>query len=304
MKFKLVTLLLMLIVFSIGNLHAQEEKEIIPVFEGSRVNYDDNLGFDFFDICVGKQTEDTAKIKRVEGYIHHRFCYAPANTSAYEIVKNYEEAVKQKDGIVYDLVQKAECIEAFMKKGHPGHGMTNYEYLQLPNYAGEYFSGKISGDEHDYYIAIALANVSGKIVYSLVTIQSKAMETGKVTLGNLEEGLMEKGHVAIYNIFFDTGKYDVKEESNDALKVIAEFMNSNPDKKFYIVGHTDNVGGFEMNLQLSEDRAKAVVNALINNHGVKTEQLKANGIGPLAPIKSNKDDTGKAKNRRVEIVEQ
>ena len=300
MKTKIVILTLMLAMASIGNLPAQDEKEIVFVFEGSNIVYDDDLGFNVFDICVGKQSDDTAKIKRVEGYVRHRFCIAPANTSAYEIVKNYEEAVKLKDGIVYYIVQKKECISTFMKKGHPGHGMTNYEYMQLPNYAGEYFSGKIHGDEHEYYIAIALANVGGKTVYSLITIQVKAMETGKVTIGNLEEGSVEKGQFDIYNIFFDTDKYEVKKESNEALKVIAEYMNSNPDKKFYIVGHTDNVGKAGNNQALSLERAKAVRDYLVGK-GIDSKRINPVGYGQSKPKVSNDTEAGRLANRRVEF---
>jgi len=71
-----------------------------------------------------------------------------------------------------------------------------------------------------------------------------------------------------------------------------------------IVGHTDNVGDFDANLKLSKERAEAVINELVTKYSVKIEQLKAHGDGPTAPVASNSTDEGKAKNRRVEIVEQ
>ena len=81
-------------------------------------------------------------------------------------------------------------------------------------------------------------------------------------------------------------------------------MNNNTNKKFYIVGHTDNAGDFLANMTLSENRAKAVLNELITKYAIKAEQLKAYGVSSLAPIASNSTEEGKAKNRRVDIVEQ
>jgi len=87
-------------------------------------------------------------------------------------------------------------------------------------------------------------------------------------------------------------------------KNIAKYLNLHTDRKHLIVGHTDNVGDFNANLKLSKDRAEAVINELVTKYLVKKEQLKAYGNGSTAPVASNSTDEGKAKNRRVEIVEQ
>ena len=71
-----------------------------------------------------------------------------------------------------------------------------------------------------------------------------------------------------------------------------------------MVGHTDNVGNFKYNMNLSKRRAEAVVRELTEKYRIKRDRLKAFGVGPLAPVASNKTEKGRAKNRRVEIVEQ
>jgi len=76
------------------------------------------------------------------------------------------------------------------------------------------------------------------------------------------------------------------------------------DKKYIIVGHTDNVGDFEANLKLSKERADAVKNELVSKYSVKAEQLIAYGDGQTAPVTTNATKEGRAKNRRVEIVEE
>ena len=73
--------------------------------------------------------------------------------------------------------------------------------------------------------------------------------------------------------------------------------------RLFIVGHTDNVGLLEFNLSLSQRRADAVVNILLSEYGVDNKRLHSAGIGPLSPVASNKTEAGRAKNRRVELVE-
>ena len=74
--------------------------------------------------------------------------------------------------------------------------------------------------------------------------------------------------------------------------------------KLYVVGHTDNTGIFDSNIKLSNDRAIAVVNALVTKFSVNAARLKAFGDGPTSPVASNETEEGRALNRRVELVKQ
>ncbi|HMK65664.1 MAG TPA: OmpA family protein, partial [Thermodesulfobacteriota bacterium] len=74
--------------------------------------------------------------------------------------------------------------------------------------------------------------------------------------------------------------------------------------KIYIVGHTDNVGTFDSNVKLSQARAASVVSALVNKQGIAALRLIPFGAGPTSPVASNKDEKGRAQNRRVELVAQ
>ena len=110
--------------------------------------------------------------------------------------------------------------------------------------------------------------------------------------------------VAIYGIYFDFNKADVKPESDPTLIEITKLLSQNPNLKLYVVGHTDNVGKFDYNMKLSQTRANAVIQALVSRYGVDRNRLKSYGVGPLAPVQPNKTEEGRAKNRRVELVEQ
>jgi outer membrane protein OmpA-like peptidoglycan-associated protein len=110
------------------------------------------------------------------------------------------------------------------------------------------------------------------------------------------------GHAAVYGIYFDTDKAEIKPESEPALAEMAKLLKNNPSLNVFIVGHTDNTGTFEHNMKLSQDRAASVVNALVSRHGMAAARLKAVGDGPTAPVASNDSEDGRAKNRRVELV--
>ncbi len=282
---------------------AEAAKDIAPIYPGSSCHYDDKIGYEEFFVGIGLIPEGKSDIKKIEGYIRHRFCYAPSGRSQFDIIKNYEEAILKADGTIFPESNKKESVAAFIKTGHPSHYGDKYEYVQLPSYAGRYLSGIISIDAVDHYICVVTASVDSKVVYSLVTIETKPMDKGMISLENLDAGLVAKGHIAIYDIYFETGKSEIKGESYDAIKTIAEYLKTHADQQYLVVGHTDNVGDFDANITLSNERANAVVNSLIVDHSVNKEQLKSYGVGPAAPVSSNSTEEGQAKNRRVEIVE-
>ncbi|MCD4834898.1 MAG: OmpA family protein [Bacteroidales bacterium] len=282
----------------------QQEKIIATVVRGSRVIWDDKLGHRKFYVAIKDDSEDQIKIKEIEGDVHHRFCRPPSGLSSNEIVENYIEAIEKNGGKVLESSNSKESIKAFMKVGHPYHDLKNFEYAMFKDRVYKTFFGMVPTESADHYIMLAFGNVESKLYYSLVIVKTIPMQKGLVSVDNLADVITKTGHIAIYDILFDTGKSEIKGESADALKNIAEYLNANADKQYFVVGHTDNVGNFEANINLSTERAKAVVNALIIDTGVKAEQLIPYGVGPVAPVATNTTDKGKAKNRRVEIVEQ
>ncbi len=138
----------------------------------------------------------------------------------------------------------------------------------------------------------------------LVRVQPQARTQTMETLSASELGqsLTATGKVAVYGILFDTNKSDIKPESRPSLEQIGALMKQNPGIRLHVVGHTDNVGGFDANLGLSKRRAEAVAAALTRDFGVARERLTANGVASLAPVQSNADEAGRARNRRVELV--
>ena len=140
--------------------------------------------------------------------------------------------------------------------------------------------------------------------YQLVIVETQAMKQ-EVTADAAVMGreLKASGKTIIYGIYFDTGSAVIKPESEPALNEMVKLLKASPALKAFIVGHTDNVGALEMNLKLSADRADSLVKALVAR-GIQTTRLKGAGVGPYSPVASNKEEDGRAQNRRVEMVEQ
>ena len=117
----------------------------------------------------------------------------------------------------------------------------------------------------------------------------------------LYDRMMSDGRIITYGITFDIGKSTIKPESMGEINRIVTLMKENPELKFSVEGHTDNIGNANSNQTLSEARSQAVVDKLVEN-GISKDRLKAAGKGQTSPIADNGTDEGRAKNRRVEFV--
>lgn len=118
------------------------------------------------------------------------------------------------------------------------------------------------------------------------------------------DALASKGRWATHGILFATGKADLQPESHAVLKEIAATLKQHGDLRILIEGHTDNVGSPASNLTLSDARAAAVKTALVSQYGIDGGRLTTKGLGDTKPAVPNANATGRAQNRRVEVVKQ
>ena len=118
----------------------------------------------------------------------------------------------------------------------------------------------------------------------------------------LYDALAESGRVATQGIFFDTGSDRIRPESTPTLKEIGTMLKEHADLKLVIEGHTDNVGQAAANQALSEKRAAAVKQFLVDSYGIDAARLESKGLGASKPAAPNTTNEGRQTNRRVELV--
>lgn len=114
--------------------------------------------------------------------------------------------------------------------------------------------------------------------------------------------LMTDGRLATHGVLFETGSARIQPESTPTLQDIARMLNQHSDLRLRIEGHTDNVGNAEANQRLSEERAQAVLDHLVNREGIDLQRLEAVGMGEMNPAADNSTLEGRQTNRRVELV--
>ncbi|MFH1155603.1 MAG: OmpA family protein [Pseudomonadota bacterium] len=166
------------------------------------------------------------------------------------------------------------------------------------------------------YVILKVVNTDGAEVWTMVDgasngmynvniVEKKPMKQDVVAdAQSLANTISQTGRAAVYGIYFDTGKSDIKPESGPALDEIVKMLNADSTLKLYVVGHTDNVGPFDYNIRLSQSRAAAVIDALVKKNSIPAARLTPFGAGPTAPVASNSNEEGRARNRRVELVAQ
>ena len=140
--------------------------------------------------------------------------------------------------------------------------------------------------------------------YILEIVEKKAMaQDVKADAAAMSEGLKATGHVAVYGISFDGDKAEIRPDAEAAIAEIAKLLKQDPSLKLFVVGHTANVGSVEAGVKLSQARAEAVVRYLIDKHGIQASRLSPFGAGPYCPVSTNLTEEGRARNRRVELVQ-
>jgi len=187
-------------------------------------------------------------------------------------------------------------------------GSDDFRYIALKKPA--------SGDEGDIYVTVFAGAVTdswkdpekglltGTIVARVDVLHEKPRANRMVTVKaeEMEKQIDSAGRIALYGILFDFNKSTLKPESDPTLVEIVSLLKEDPALKLLVVGHTDNVGDFEFNRDLSARRANAVVESLVSKHGIEKGRLFPFGCSFASPAAPNTTEDGKAKNRRVELV--
>lgn len=273
---KTITIILAIFIFYSLSLAQEDAKgsKDHPLFNrmpGYRIMGYEDKEFNVFD----KFLDEKGKKMTVEGhyyYFNYGLNKGEKMASGPQVLRNYINAVKKAGG---NVVYEEGCCNVYLKLEK--NNRITWVRVKAYKDAGSYQVWMVEETE----------------MKQDIVADPKAMG----------DDIERTGRVAVYGIYFDTDSYTIKLESEPTLKAIAELLKTKSKLNLYVVGHTDFTGDLDHNMKLSENRAQAVVDALVKDYGISAKRLIARGVGPLSPVSTNKTDEGKKLNRRVELVE-
>lgn len=193
----------------------------------------------------------------------------------------------------------------------PDDAAPNSQVLVLHNYLNALTAGgwTIVVQDPDHIVAKQIKNGTERWVqlddnggsyYKLHLGQKAGMQQSVVTADDMATALNRDGRVSLH-VNFDTGKSTIKPDSQPLVDQIVAMMKANTGLQLSVEGNTDNVGPAQANQTLSQARAQAVVSA-VSSAGVSASRMTAVGYGQDRPVADNSTDTGRAQNRRVDLV--
>jgi OmpA-OmpF porin, OOP family len=277
----------------------EDDHFLVTPYEGSTLRRKNFREFDQYQAFMGiDEATGEPKGLALEGKLTKLYYSQPKDRSIYEIFENYKQALTEGGAVIlYQCDQrKYECAKNYAKPTLQKFSGIN----SISNLVGSYLLARLETAGKVAYIAIAV----GQQFTDVHVIELTEMDEGKVSLdaSALASGIDANGYVIVKGIYFDTNKAVVKATSNKALAQVTKLLNSRPDMKIYIVGHTDMQGALDFNMQLSQQRAKAVLKTLAEQFNINPERMQAHGLGPLSPQATNSTADGRSQNRRVVIV--
>jgi OmpA-OmpF porin, OOP family len=268
----------------------------------------------------GRKLVDPVKL---EGKVTRLYYLAPRGKTPLEVHRNYEQALAAAGFVEKYKCELNACATVFFALPfNVNEAKWASGYIETPSGSGySLYSGV---DVEDGRLTYGTINKAGALLHVMVytsaaanktteltstylqIAEAKAMQTGQVTVDTaaMKSGLDAEGKIALYGIYFDTGKASVKPESKAQLDEMGKLLTAQASLKVIIVGHTDNQGALEANVALSQARAEAVAQALTQTYKIAASRMLAKGVANFSPIASNVAEPGRAKNRRVELVAQ
>jgi OmpA-OmpF porin, OOP family len=290
------------------DLRTVKDHPMISRFPGSDVQEYKVAEFDEYILPLGPIVDDYDKYTKsqtIEGKVT-KFKYSmPANRSGLEVHRNYLDALSKAGFQVLYSCDRGTCVSPKFPAGYTTKTKSGLWCVNCEEQM-RFVAAKLPRSAGDVYVTVVTEKDPYEGGVWLTIVETKPMQTGQISVNAaaLTKDITDHGHAAVYGIYFDTGLAVVKPESEPALTEISKMLASNAQLKLVVVGHTDNVGTLAANLTLSKQRADAVVAALMTRYNVSPTRLQSQGAGSLAPVASNRTDEGRAKNRRVELVEQ
>ncbi len=298
-----------------------EDHPLVTRYTGSFIDGYEVKDFASYTLPLGPAVADDAggrsasESMTLEGKITRILYRNPAERSTLEIIRNYQSALEAAGFETVFRCTPSDCGRLFHwifykeMEQRIRNTRTSGSAFDIPQEL-HYMAARGSVGDRTVHVSVLVAFDAGfsalskRPVTLLEVIESESMDTGMVTIDAdaMAAGIDATGHIAIYGLYFGTDSAEIEPESAPTLEEIATLLRERPDLALLVVGHTDNQGSYEHNMNLSKSRANSVVRALVGEYGIDESRLSSDGVGYLAPVASNDTAPGRAQNRRVELV--
>ncbi len=247
----------------------------------------DTRGFPVGQQKAGKETLDSVDVEGPVQLLGYQVKEGVTPPSGLQVMRNFENAAKKAGGTI-EGQWPGWCKAMYDGERMPrmGNGCTSYALTM-----------KFVKGSKETWVFLQASERDGN--YQLMISEREAMKQ-EVAVNEMADKLNKDGFIALY-VNFDTGKATIRPDSAKTLDDAAAALKTVPTMKIEVGGHTDNVGTPEANQKLSQERAQAVMAALVQR-GIKADRMTAKGYGQTTPVADNRTEEGRGKNRRVELV--
>lgn len=312
-KLGFAMLAFMLLAVSLPSSADDKDHPLLARYDGASIYDSTSIKFVEYPIALSPIGSDSKLASRyISGKYSHINYQIPGEEGVTLVLQSYLQSLKKKGFSVVFKCKRGSCGGDLADKLFRGTSLFS-EYLNVVGEFDErmpddyaYIVANSKTEKQNIYVVLLFRQAMGinadiELMQDIVQVDELKAKSIDVNL-DFDAGIRSSGKVILDGLFFDHDGTELKQSSNKALQKIADYLKSTQNSHFYVVGHTDSVGKYDYNLQLSKARADSVVKALTEQYKIKNGRLTAIGVGPVSPISTNQLESGRALNRRVELV--
>lgn len=274
----------------------------IQPFPGGKPVATSTRAFEEYWMPLGKLIGEAQaeKYELIGGKWTHSAFVTPGGHSVAEIFRHYEmQAARAGLEVVYQC-KGLECGEGGRK--------TNNDWWPLSDHR-RFMAARLRRPGGDLWVSVHVhaRAATGPVTHELDVIEAKPPVNAppprnEADVATLAKELKTDGRVVLRSLRFVDGKPLILPESEKVVGAIAELLSRDPNLRLHLVVHGDNSAPAQAGIELSRKRAAAVAQMLTRKHRIPQARVQPAGVGPLAPLASNRNEDGRALNRRVELV--
>lgn len=303
---KKVLIIFMLFIASVTQADIKAHSNVL-VYKGSTDVSHDIINYEKYQYAISEwdRRDRSVETYRKDGKVSRFLYQAPINVTKEVLHKFYRDFfIKNKYEVVFESYSfRSQAFEQLYKDGIPKRLKNSQHYNVMYN-SGFMIYFVVKNDNQLVVMSFSQKNKDNPAYYCIDIVENSIITTETLDL-NVEDiagAINKNSKMVLENIIFEESDFVLEEMSYRNIKVVSDYMIDYPNKSFYLVVHTDDVGDYNDNKLLSEMRSKEIVKVLTEKYGINESRLMAIGVGPVSPVYTNDNVGGRAANNRVELV--